>query len=133
MKRRLPLHPLHIATRAPADSRTIGRSGTMDVSVAEEQHVRRRNLRRGVTSGDDFLLPNVMFRRLQTRAASCVAPPKRHWYKDRAAIQATRKSPGDCGVSGHASAKIHARERAFFEGPCADSILFHAGRSFVRE
>jgi len=48
----------------------------------------------------------VMFRRAQTRAALRIAPPKRRWYKDRAAIQATKNVQAIAGYRG-----THAREQ----------------------
>ncbi|HEY6894573.1 MAG TPA: hypothetical protein VI258_10415 [Rhodanobacteraceae bacterium] len=56
-------------------------------------------LRHAVKEHARSLQFRVMFRRVETRAAHRVAPPQGHWYKDRAAIQATANCPGDCGVS----------------------------------
>jgi hypothetical protein len=47
-----------------------------------------------------FLRSCVMFRAAQTRAAPCIAPPMGHWYKDRAAIQATKNVRAIAGYRG---------------------------------
>jgi DNA-binding protein HU-beta len=56
-----------------------------------------------------------------------------HWYKDRAAIQATEKCPGDCGVSELRTRgePHHACEQSLNKA-CSDSILFRC-ESLFRE
>jgi DNA-binding protein HU-beta len=67
----------------------------------------------------------VLFRRVETRAAHRVAPPLGHWYKDRAAIQATAECPGDCGVSERRTRgePHHACEEQSLNKACSDSIF----------
>jgi hypothetical protein len=96
-------------------------------------------LRRRVKCGGVFFAFRVMFHRMQTRAAPCVAPPKRRWYKDRAAIQATKNVRAIAGYRGthageqHMLAKSAGSRGAQLLETCPDSILFDAGRCSVRE
>jgi hypothetical protein len=82
--------------------------------IASSNHSCLQFLRRSVKGGETFPASSVMFRRAQTRTAPCVAPSIGHWYKGRAAIQATRLSGRLRGIGTCAREEIHAREERVF-------------------